>query len=111
MLMLNFGKYINLVCLRCSDGVDRHRQEWLDYACSDEVSPDIHHEHVAYLSFLMLRQWVCMFAQGKGATCEEYWRTESFTSSSVTPGSDNVTPPQKSCDSDGEAKLVFYCDI
>uniref|UniRef100_A0A3Q3X937 Uncharacterized protein n=1 Tax=Mola mola TaxID=94237 RepID=A0A3Q3X937_MOLML len=46
------------VLQRCSDGVDRHRQEWLDYACSDEVSPDIHHEHVAYLSFLMLRQWV-----------------------------------------------------
>uniref|UniRef100_A0A3Q3XQJ3 Uncharacterized protein n=1 Tax=Mola mola TaxID=94237 RepID=A0A3Q3XQJ3_MOLML len=41
------------VLQRCSDGVDRHRQEWLDYACSDEVSPDIHHEHVAYLSFLM----------------------------------------------------------
>lgn len=22
---------------RCSDGMDRHRQEWLDYSCSEEV--------------------------------------------------------------------------
>uniref|UniRef100_A0A8C2Z7R2 Plexin domain containing 1 n=1 Tax=Cyclopterus lumpus TaxID=8103 RepID=A0A8C2Z7R2_CYCLU len=27
-------------CLQCSDGMDRHRQEWLDYACSEEVLPD-----------------------------------------------------------------------
>uniref|UniRef100_A0A3Q3ELE7 Plexin domain containing 1 n=1 Tax=Labrus bergylta TaxID=56723 RepID=A0A3Q3ELE7_9LABR len=25
------------VLQRCSDGMDRHRQEWLDYACSEEV--------------------------------------------------------------------------
>uniref|UniRef100_A0A673W5J7 Plexin domain containing 1 n=1 Tax=Salmo trutta TaxID=8032 RepID=A0A673W5J7_SALTR len=25
---------------RCSDGMDRHRQEWLDYACSEEVELD-----------------------------------------------------------------------
>ncbi|XP_056433532.1 plexin domain-containing protein 1-like, partial [Gadus chalcogrammus] len=23
--------------LRCSDGIDRHRQEWLDYNCSEEA--------------------------------------------------------------------------
>lgn len=27
------------VALRCSDGVDRHRQEWLDYGCPEQVSP------------------------------------------------------------------------
>lgn len=58
----------------------------------------------------MLRQWVCMFAQGEGATCEEYWRTDGSTSSSVTPGSDNVTPPQKSWGSDGEAELLFFIE-
>uniref|UniRef100_A0A8B9HA65 Plexin domain containing 1 n=1 Tax=Astyanax mexicanus TaxID=7994 RepID=A0A8B9HA65_ASTMX len=25
------------VLQRCSDGIDRHRQEWLDYSCSEEV--------------------------------------------------------------------------
>uniref|UniRef100_A0A8C4HGU1 Plexin domain containing 1 n=1 Tax=Dicentrarchus labrax TaxID=13489 RepID=A0A8C4HGU1_DICLA len=32
------------VLQRCSDGMDRHRQEWLDYACSDEVLLDIKDE-------------------------------------------------------------------
>lgn len=26
-----------LCAFRCSDGMDRHRQEWLDYACSNQV--------------------------------------------------------------------------
>lgn len=30
--------YIRVVCTRCSDGMDRHRQEWLDNECSLEVS-------------------------------------------------------------------------
>lgn len=25
------------LCSRCSDGIDRHRQEWLDYNCPEEV--------------------------------------------------------------------------
>lgn len=29
--------YMHIVCTRCSDGMDRHRQEWLDNACSHEV--------------------------------------------------------------------------
>uniref|UniRef100_A0A8C2Z7Q6 Plexin domain containing 1 n=1 Tax=Cyclopterus lumpus TaxID=8103 RepID=A0A8C2Z7Q6_CYCLU len=40
-------------CLQCSDGMDRHRQEWLDYACSEEVF--------------------------KNATCEDYSRGDSST--------------------------------
>lgn len=28
---------IHVMCTRCSDGMDRHRQEWLEYSCSDEV--------------------------------------------------------------------------
>uniref|UniRef100_A0A4W5NU16 Plexin domain containing 1 n=1 Tax=Hucho hucho TaxID=62062 RepID=A0A4W5NU16_9TELE len=39
---------------RCSDGMDRHRQEWLDYACSEEVELDnvnerSHTLHVLYI--------------------------------------------------------------
>lgn len=30
---------VTRVYLRCSDGVDRHRQEWLDYGCPEQVSP------------------------------------------------------------------------
>lgn len=33
--------YIHIVCIRCSDGMDRHRQEWLDNACSLEVLREI----------------------------------------------------------------------
>uniref|UniRef100_A0A4W6FI19 Plexin domain containing 1 n=1 Tax=Lates calcarifer TaxID=8187 RepID=A0A4W6FI19_LATCA len=40
------------VLQRCSDGMDRHRQEWLDYACSEE---------------------------SKDATCEDYSRGDSST--------------------------------
>uniref|UniRef100_A0A3B3TM36 Plexin domain containing 1 n=1 Tax=Poecilia latipinna TaxID=48699 RepID=A0A3B3TM36_9TELE len=29
--------FIQTSCFRCSDGMDRHRQEWLDYSCSEEV--------------------------------------------------------------------------
>uniref|UniRef100_A0AAQ6ANC0 Plexin domain containing 1 n=1 Tax=Amphiprion ocellaris TaxID=80972 RepID=A0AAQ6ANC0_AMPOC len=39
------------VLQRCSDGMDRHRQEWLDYNCSEE--------------------------QSKDATCEDYSRDSS----------------------------------
>ncbi|KAM3597993.1 uncharacterized protein V6R79_012189 [Siganus canaliculatus] len=38
------------VLQRCSDGMDRHKQEWLDFACADE---------------------------SKNATCEDYSRTDS----------------------------------
>lgn len=29
--------FIQTSSFRCSDGMDRHRQEWLDYSCSEEV--------------------------------------------------------------------------
>lgn len=28
------------LCFRCSDGIDRHRQEWLDYGCSEVWAAD-----------------------------------------------------------------------
>lgn len=28
---------VTSVTFRCSDGVDRHRQEWLDYGCPEQV--------------------------------------------------------------------------
>lgn len=41
----------NIVCFRCSDGMDRHRQEWLDYACSEEVLLDIKNEYLLISHF------------------------------------------------------------
>nr|XP_046272519.1 plexin domain-containing protein 1-like isoform X2 [Scatophagus argus] len=72
------------VLQRCSDGMDRHRQEWLDFACSDE---------------------------SKDATCEDYSRDDSFTSSSITPDIRDVTsltPLQKGCQSDDETKHHIF---
>ncbi|KAI3359620.1 hypothetical protein L3Q82_014002 [Scortum barcoo] len=72
------------VLQRCSDGMDRHRQEWLDYACSEE---------------------------SKDATCEDYSRGDSSSASSIAPEIEAVTsltPLQKGCQSDGEAELFFY---
>ncbi|XP_054464009.1 plexin domain-containing protein 1-like isoform X2 [Anoplopoma fimbria] len=62
------------VLQRCSDGMDRHRQEWLDYDCSEE---------------------------SKNSTCEDYSRGDSSTGSSSTPVNEDVsllTPLQKGCD-------------
>lgn len=44
---------MHLVCFRCSDGMDRHRQEWLDYACLDEVLLDIEDEYALIHHFLI----------------------------------------------------------
>ncbi|XP_034396343.1 plexin domain-containing protein 1-like isoform X1 [Cyclopterus lumpus] len=61
------------VLQRCSDGMDRHRQEWLDYACSEE---------------------------SKNATCEDYSRGDSSTGSSTTPEMEDVSSwtLQNGCD-------------
>ncbi|XP_061567500.1 plexin domain-containing protein 1-like isoform X2 [Cololabis saira] len=62
------------VLQRCSDGMDRHRQEWLDYGCSGESNY---------------------------ATCEDYFRNESIFESSVTPETEEITfltPQQKGCE-------------
>ncbi|XP_010738741.2 plexin domain-containing protein 1 [Larimichthys crocea] len=72
------------VLQRCSDGMDRHRQEWLDYDCSDE---------------------------SKDATCEDYFRADSSTDSSITPEIEDVTsltPLQKGCESDDETKRRVF---
>uniref|UniRef100_A0A3Q2PD48 Plexin domain-containing protein 1-like n=1 Tax=Fundulus heteroclitus TaxID=8078 RepID=A0A3Q2PD48_FUNHE len=53
------------VLQRCSDGMDRHRQEWLDYSCSEE---------------------------SKDATCDDYFRDDGFTGSSVAPQTEDITP-------------------
>ncbi|XP_014059505.1 plexin domain-containing protein 1 [Salmo salar] len=52
---------------RCSDGMDRHRQEWLDYACSEEA---------------------------KDVTCEDYsmGRPDSSIDPSVPSDSEVTTP-------------------
>ncbi|XP_039595904.1 plexin domain-containing protein 1 isoform X1 [Polypterus senegalus] len=56
------------VIQRCSDGIDRHRQEWLDYNCEEEA---------------------------KGKTCEDYVEQTagpSFPSISVTPPDAEPSP-------------------
>lgn len=69
------------VLQRCSDGMDRHRQEWFDYACSEE---------------------------SKNATCEDYSRDDT---SSITPETEGVTsliPRQKGCESVDETKHHIF---
>ncbi|XP_026208598.1 plexin domain-containing protein 1-like [Anabas testudineus] len=64
------------VLQRCSDGMDRHRQEWLDYSCSEE---------------------------SKDATCEDFSRDDSSIGSYIPPQIEHVTsltPQQKGCKSD-----------
>ncbi|XP_047215705.1 plexin domain-containing protein 1-like isoform X2 [Girardinichthys multiradiatus] len=66
------------VLQRCSDGMDRHRQEWLDYSCSEE---------------------------SKDATCDGYFREDGFTGSSVAPETEHMTPltpEQRGCKSDDQ---------
>ncbi|KAM6905440.1 plexin domain-containing protein 1-like isoform 2-T2 [Xenentodon cancila] len=63
------------VLQRCSDGMDRHRQEWLDYGCSGESNY---------------------------ATCEDYFKNDSIFESPVTPETEDMmflTPQQKGCES------------
>ncbi|KAA8585392.1 plexin domain-containing protein 1 isoform X1 [Etheostoma spectabile] len=72
------------VLQRCSDGMDRHRQEWLDYACSEE---------------------------SKNATCEDYSRVDGSTGSSITPELEEVTsltPRQQGCDGDDKTKHHIF---
>ncbi|XP_036943488.1 plexin domain-containing protein 1-like isoform X1 [Acanthopagrus latus] len=72
------------VLQRCSDGMDRHRQEWLDYACSDE---------------------------SKDLTCEDYSRTDTSSDSSVTPEIEYVTlstPLRRDCESGDETKRHIF---
>ncbi|XP_036069054.1 plexin domain-containing protein 1 [Oryzias melastigma] len=59
------------VLQRCSDGMDRHRQEWLDYSCLEE---------------------------SKNATCDDY-SDDSYTGSSYTPETEGMTllPPPEGC--------------
>lgn len=33
----NVSVCVLLCVVRCSDGIDRHRQEWLEFSCSEEV--------------------------------------------------------------------------
>ncbi|XP_037834610.1 plexin domain-containing protein 1-like isoform X2 [Kryptolebias marmoratus] len=56
------------VLQRCSDGMDRHRQEWLDYDCSEE---------------------------SKDRTCDDYFKNDSFTVFSAAPETEDPTSPQQ----------------
>ncbi|XP_039679668.1 plexin domain-containing protein 1-like isoform X3 [Perca fluviatilis] len=72
------------VLQRCSDGMDRHRQEWLDYTCSEE---------------------------SKNATCEDYSRVDSPTGSSIIPEIEEVTsltPRQQGCGSNDKTKHHIF---
>ena len=52
---LNALVMYGLLRFRCSDGMDRHRQEWLNYACSEEVPLDIMNEFQLHSPFFFLR--------------------------------------------------------
>ncbi|XP_013887201.1 plexin domain-containing protein 1 isoform X1 [Austrofundulus limnaeus] len=68
------------VLQRCSDGMDRHRQEWLDYGCSEE---------------------------SKDATCDDYFRDDGFTAFSAEPEAENPTSEtslQNGCDCGAEGR-------
>ncbi|XP_026181116.1 plexin domain-containing protein 1-like [Mastacembelus armatus] len=72
------------VLQRCSDGMDRHRQEWLEYSCSEE---------------------------SKHTTCEDYSRDYSSTDSSIRPEIEDVTSLthlQKGCESDDDTKSHIF---
>lgn len=90
--------------------MDRHRQEWLDYACSEEVLLYIKNDHLLICSFWNSCIYYIVYEQNKDATCEDYFRGDSSTGSSITPEIEEVTSltPQKGCKSDGEAEL-FFC--
>lgn len=42
-----------LLSFRCSDGIDRHRQEWLDYNCPEEVR-QLSHVYIGEMSSYFL---------------------------------------------------------
>ncbi|XP_064177985.1 plexin domain-containing protein 1 isoform X1 [Anguilla rostrata] len=75
------------VIQRCSDGIDRHRQEWLDYGCSEEA---------------------------KGAVCEDYATSDphGFTGP-YNPSSPEPTPsaealPESPVTDDDTKLLIHY---
>ncbi|RXM31872.1 Plexin domain-containing protein 1 [Acipenser ruthenus] len=70
---------------RCSDGFDRHRQEWLNYGCADE---------------------------SRGQTCEDYSEQEVVASVSFDPSGSETTPdPGQLLDSpvtEDDTKLLIH---
>lgn len=68
------------VLQRCSDGMDRHRQEWLDYHCSEE----------------------------RDETCEDYFSDGSETP--ATEDATSSPPLRKGCDTDDDLKRIFELD-
>lgn len=82
--------------------MDRHRQEWLDYACSEQVLFKIESKDLPVCQFRFSCICYTLYGQSKDATCEDYSRVDS----SDTPDMEDVTsltPLQKGCKIDGEA--------
>ncbi|CAN9505438.1 unnamed protein product [Ophioblennius macclurei] len=67
------------VLQRCSDGMDRHRQEWLDYDCSEE---------------------------SKDETCEDYFGDSSVTP--AIEDMTSSTPLHKGCFTDDDTKRHIF---
>uniref|UniRef100_A0A667Z9N3 Plexin domain containing 1 n=1 Tax=Myripristis murdjan TaxID=586833 RepID=A0A667Z9N3_9TELE len=84
------------VLQRCSDGMDRHRQEWLDYACAEEVQLCVLNELVRYFKVSEYKPYISFIAyeQSKDASCEDYTRGghDSSVGPSVTPEMEAITP-------------------
>lgn len=101
-----------LCAFRCSDGMDRHRQEWLDYACSNQVLLEM-----KYVFFFPHFWYWCIeftvYMQSKDATCEVYSTAHTSTRSAETQEVTSLTPLQRTCGSEdklfyGKLKNVFF---
>uniref|UniRef100_A0A8C5FT42 Plexin domain-containing protein 1-like n=1 Tax=Gadus morhua TaxID=8049 RepID=A0A8C5FT42_GADMO len=70
------------VLQRCSDGMDRHRQEWLDYACSEVVQLFIlDHIPQKEIEFFLIHASISAFQQRKN-----YWPSLKFHKQGLQPG-------------------------
>uniref|UniRef100_A0A672GSK1 Plexin domain containing 1 n=1 Tax=Salarias fasciatus TaxID=181472 RepID=A0A672GSK1_SALFA len=71
------------VLQRCSDGMDRHRQEWLDYDCSAEVRMDISSYYlcVSHLNVFYDRRHLFSYVKTDSST-----KSEGLANSAVVAG-------------------------
>lgn len=92
--------------------MDRHRQDWLDFDCSDQVWLEIQGKHLARFAPNAHDFFSISHGQSKNATCDEYASDDSSTVYPVTQGVEGTTPQFNpsvhSCDNEGEAEAYSY---
>lgn len=82
---------------RCSDGIDRHRQEWLDYNCPEEVrrTPHVHTTSITVSNVCL---WLIPVSTQAKGTCEDF--NPELTDGSMS--SFNVSFPTSSAALEGQ---------